>query len=121
MTNDFSLRPAPEARCPMCRSPLIGMSGTNEFRTFPSEHVRFDLFVDGLDQDVTVFPPAAVQQFTATFAPCGCQWEARDRAGLWPFVLYIIHTDAGPTFEFGHRQHDNKYAMYMITREKDKR
>lgn len=104
----------------MCRSLLIGMSGAHEFRTFPAERVRFDLFRDGIDQDVTIYPPAAVQQFTATFAPCGCQWEAWDRAGLRPFVLYIVHTVTGPTFEFRHRPHDNRHVLYVMTTERTK-
>jgi hypothetical protein len=103
----------------MCRSLLIGMSGTHEFQTFPTERVRFDLFGDGVEHDITVCPPAAVQQFTATFAPCGCRWQARDKAGLRLFILYIIYTDAGPTFEFGHRQHDNQYALYVMTTRED--
>jgi hypothetical protein len=103
----------------MCRSLLIGMSGTHEFQTFPSERVSWDLFGDGSGVELTHYPPPAVQQFTAMFAPCGCQWQARDKAGLRLFILYITHTDAGPTFEFGHRQHDNQYALYVMTTRED--
>lgn len=118
MTTDFSFRPAPDARCPMCRSILIGMSGTHEFRTFPSERVSWDFFEDGSNVEATYHPAPAVQQFTATFVPCGCTWQARDKAGLRLYVLYIIHSGAGTRFEFGHRQHDNKYAMYVMTYER---
>lgn len=121
MTTDFNLKPAPDARCPMCRSILIGMSGRHEFTTFPSKRVSFDFFGDGSDVELTHYPPPAVQQFTATFVPCGCKWYGRDGSALALYVLYIIHTDAGATFEFGHRQHDNKYALYIMTTERTKR
>lgn len=117
MTLDFNLKPAPDARCLMCRSLLTGMSGTHEFRIFPAERVSADFFEDGSGVELTHYPPAAVQQFTATFVPCGCQWHARDKAGLRLFILYIIHTDAGPTFEFGHRPHGNEYSLYVMTHE----
>jgi hypothetical protein len=94
------------------------MSGKHEFRMFPSEVVTRDLFGDGSGVEATYHPAPAVQQFTATFAPCGCQWEARDKAGLRLYVLYIIHSTAGARFEFGHRQHDNRYAMYVMTHER---
>ena len=115
---DFKFRPAPDARCPMCRSLLIGMSGKHKFRTFPPEKFRFDLFGDGVEHEVTNFPPAAVQDFIATFVPCGCEWHARDGSGLRLYILYIIHSEAGTRFEFGHRQHDNRYAMYVMTHER---
>jgi hypothetical protein len=115
---DFKLRPAPDARCPICRSLLTGMSGTHEFRMLPSERVRFDLFGDGVEQDVTVHPTPIAQDFIATFVPCGCQWHARSRPGLEPYILLIIGTDAGARFEFGDRQHDNRYAMYVMTHER---
>lgn len=119
MTTDFSFKPAPDARCPMCRSLLIGMSGTHEFRTFPSELVTRDLFGDGSGVEATYHPVPAVQQFTATFAPCGCEWRARvGEHELRLYVLYIIHSKAGARFEFGHRQHDNRYAMYVMTHER---
>lgn len=115
---DFNLKSAPDARCPMCLSLLIGMSGTHEFRIFPSKKVTDDFFGDGSNIDATYYPTPAVQQFTATFAPCGCKWEARvGSRELTMYVLYIIHTDAGPTFEFGHRPHDNKYSLYIMTME----
>lgn len=116
---DFNLKPAPDARCPMCRSLLIGMSGTHEFRIFPSSIVQVDLFEDGNLHDVTVHPTPIAQQFMATFAPCGCKWEARvGSRELTMYVLYIIHTDAGARFEFGHRPHNNKYSPYIMTTER---
>lgn len=118
MTTDFSFRPAPDARCPMCRSTLIGMSGAHEFTTFPSEHVSWDFFEDGSGVEATYRPAPDAQDFIATFVPCGCEWRARDGSGLRLYVLYIIHTDAGTRFEFGHRQHDNQYAMYVMTYER---
>lgn len=107
----------------MCRSLLIGMSGTHEFRRFPAEVASIDLFGDGVEHDVTRYPTPAVEQFTATFAPCGCEWHARVGSHeLRMYVLYIIRADAGAKFEFGHRQHDNQHAMYIMTTERqDKR
>lgn len=122
MTLDFELRAAPEARCPMCRALLLGMSGKHRFQIFPVKRVRFELFDDGTEHTITCYPPPAVQQFTATFAPCGCKWEARvGSKELQLYVLYIIHTGAGATFEFGHRPHDNKHALYIMTTERTKR
>ena len=119
MTLDFNLKPAPDARCPMCRSLLIGMSGTHEFRMLPSRIAQVDLFEDGNLHDVTVHPTPIAQQFTATFVPCGCKWEARvGSTELRLYVLYIIRTDAGARFEFGHRPHDNKYSLYIMTTER---
>lgn len=116
---DFKVQPAPDARCPMCRSLLIGMEGKHEFRLFPVRRVRFDLCSAGMEHEITCYPPPAVQQFTATFVPCGCKWEARvGSRELQMYVLYIIHTDAGARFEFGHRQHDNRDAMYVMTTER---
>lgn len=116
---DFDLRPAPDALCPMCRSLLTGMSGKHEFRMFPAEKVTDDLFGDGSGVDVTAYPAPAVQDFIATFAPCGCEWRARvGEHELRLYVLYIIHSKAGARFEFGHRQHDNRYAMYVMTYER---
>ena len=115
---DFSFKPAPDARCPMCRSLLIGMSGKHEFRMFPSERVKIDLFEDGNEHDVTVHPTPVAQDFIATFVPCECEWRARDGSGLRLYVLYITHSEAGARFEFGHRQHDNRYAMYVMTYER---
>lgn len=113
---DFNLKPAPDARCPMCRAILLDVSGKHEFRMFPPKEVTNDFFGDGSNIDATYYPTPAVQQFTAAFAPCGCKWEARvGSKELQLYVLYIIHTDAGSTFEFGHRQHDSKYAMYIMT------
>lgn len=103
----------------MCRSLLIGMEGTHEFRVFPSEVVQVDLFEDGNEHDVTVHPTPVAQQFTATFAPCGCKWEARvGSRELQMYVLRIIHADAGARFEFGHRQHDSRYLPYVMTHER---
>lgn len=105
----------------MCRSLLIGMSGKHEFVRFPARFIFSDLFGDGSDVSVTHFPEPAVEQFTATFAPCGCEWKARAGSHeLRMYVLYIIGTDAGPIFEFGHRQHDNRHAMYVMTQERTK-
>lgn len=116
---DFNLKPAPDARCPMCRSLLIGMSGRHEFRMFPAKKVTDDLFGDGSNIDATYYPAPAVQQFTATFVPCGCTWEARvGKHELRLFILYIIHSDDGARFEFGHRRHDHRYALYYITHER---
>lgn len=117
MTLDFKLKPAPDARCPMCRSLLTGMSGTHEFTTFPSERVSWDFFGDGSGVEATRYLPPTLRQFTATFVPCRCQWHARDRAGLRLYVLYIIHSDDGPTFAFGHRPHGNQYSLYIMTYE----
>lgn len=121
MTLDFELRAAPEARCPMCRSILVGMSGKHEFRTFPAEHVSADFFGDGSGIEAMRYPAPAVQDFIATFAPCACKWHARNGSALALYVLYIIHTHAGPTFEFGHRPHDNKYSLYIMTTERTTR
>lgn len=118
MTLDFDLRAAPKALCPMCRAPLLGMSGRHEFRMFPSELVTRDLFGDGSGVEATRYPAPAVQDFIATFVPCGCEWHGRNGSALALYVLYIIHTDAGAKFEFGHRQHDNRYAMYVMTHER---
>ena len=121
MTLDFNLRAAPDARCPVCRALLLGMSGRHEFRIFPVKHVRFDLFEDGNLHDVTLSPSPAVQDFIATFAPCGCEWHGRDGSALALYVLYIIHGDDGTRFEFGHRPHDNKHSLYIMTTEGTKR
>lgn len=122
MTLDFELRAAPEARCPMCRALLLGMSGKHEFRMFPVKKISDDFFGDGSGVELTHYPTPAVQHFTATFAPCGCTWEARvGSKELQLYVLYIIHADAGPTFEFGHRPHDNKYSLYIMTTERTTR
>lgn len=119
---DFNLKSAPDARCPMCRSTLIGMSGRHEFRLFPVKRVRFDLCSAGVEHEITCYPPPAVQDFIATFAPCGCEWHARvGSREVQMYVLYIIHTGAGATFEFGHRPHDNKHALYIMTTEGTKR
>ncbi len=119
MTLDFNLKSAPDARCPMCLSLLIGMSGTHEFRMFPSNTVQVDLFEDGNLHDVTVHSTPIAQQFTATFVPCGCKWEARvGSRELQMYVLYIIHAETGARFEFGHRPHDNKYSLYIMTTER---
>lgn len=118
MTTDLQLKAAPDARCPMCRSLLIGMSGAVEFRTFPEEHGRFDLFGDGIGVDVTTYPPAAVQDFVATFAPCGCEWRARGRHGLLPYVLLINGTDAGATFAIGERGEHEQHTMCVMTYER---
>jgi hypothetical protein len=118
MTLDFSFKSAPDARCPMCRSLLTGMSGKHEFRMFPAEKVTDDLFGDGSGIDVTAYPAPAVQDFIATFVPCGCEWHGRNGSALALYVLYIIHGAAGTRFEFGHRQHDNRYAMYVMTHER---
>lgn len=115
---DFKVQPAPDARCPMCRSLLVGMSGTHEFRMFPSKKVTDDFFGDGSNIDATYYPAPAVQQFTATFVPCGCEWHARNDSALALYVLYIIHTDAGVRFEFGHRQAESKHALYVMTHER---
>lgn len=122
MTLDFELRAAPEARCPMCRALLLGMSGKHELRLFPVKRVRFDLCNAGMEHVITCYPPPAVQDFIATFAPCGCEWRARvGSREVRMYVLYIIHTDAGPIFEFGHRPHDNKYSLYIMTTERTTR
>lgn len=118
---DFELRAATDARCPMCRSLLIGMSGRHEFKMFPSETVQVDLFEDGNMHDVTVHPTPIAQDFIATFVPCGCQWHGRNGSALALYVLYIIHTDAGPRFEFRHRPHDSKHNLYIMTTEGMKR
>lgn len=86
---------------------------------FPAKKVTDDLFGDGSNIDATYYPAPAVQQFTATFVPCGCTWEARvNEHELRLYLLYIIHTDAGVRFEFGHRRHDDRYALYYITHER---
>ena len=121
MTLDFNLRAAPDASCPRCRALLLGMSGRHEFRVPRSELVTRDLFGDGSGIEATRYPAPAVQDFIATFAPCGCEWHGRDGSAFALYVLYIIHGDAGPTFEFGHRPHDNKYSLYIMTTEGTKR
>jgi len=119
---DLNLSAAPDARCPMCRSLLMGMSGTHEFRRFPAEIASIDLFGDGIEHEITHYPTAAVQDFTATFVPCGCEWHARVGSHeLRMYVLYIIGTDTGMRFEFGHRQHENRDALYVITHERTER
>lgn len=119
MTLDFNLKSAPDARCPMCRALLLGMSGKHGFRLFPVKRVRFDLCSAGMEHAITCYPPPAVQQFTATFVPCGCKWEARvGSREVQMYVLYIVHTEAGPVFEFGHRQHDDRYSLYIMTNER---
>lgn len=118
MTTDFQLEAAPDARCPMCRSLLIGMSGMHEFRMFPSEVVKIDLFEDGNEHDVTVHPTPIAQDFVATFAPCGCEWRARGRHGLLPYILLITGTDAGATFAIGERQQHEQHTMYVMTYER---
>lgn len=119
MTTDFELRAAPEARCPMCRSLLIGMSGTHAFRMFPAKKVTDDFFGDGSNIDAAYYPAPAVRQFTATFVPCGCEWHARvNEHELRRYLLYIIRTDAGVRFEFGPRQPGSEEALYIMTTER---
>lgn len=86
---------------------------------FPAKKVSDDFFEDGSGVELTHYPTPAVQQFTATFVPCGCKWEARVGSREFQmYVLYIIHTDAGARFEFGHRQHDSRYLPYVMTHER---
>jgi len=110
----FSLRAdRATARCPLCKSPVMGVQGVEEYTMFPAQPVTADLFQDPYELTWQQYPPPVVSQFRATFAPCGCVWEGADRNGPLPYLL-LIEADDNGVHRFSVIERDPRYTTYRM-------